>query len=488
MPDHRPRWEHDPALWTARGAFPAPGRPVRRQGGSADGETGWWPALRWPPDGFSARAAGAVEMAEQPAMANSRRDSTEWTDWLVADLRAGHVTAEGAPFGRAGAPAGSAGRLAPEWSASGTSRRRSLRRALARADGGVMDRRALLDRGDEQTADESRTREASSAEAPSAEALSRREPRSVSRPPRVRSDLAAARWGGAGGRWLVWAARLVVWSVILLVGYRGVVAIVGGSSANAKSPSADHAAGQFPATAAEAYALEFGNVYLNFSPATAAARSKALAAFLPPGAAPQLGWNGSGTQRLLAEQVAGIAVRSGHAAVVTLLAQLAGGSLVELGVPIYASGDAMSVSGEPALLPGPVKDVAPSAGQSAGDQATETALQNQLAGFFEAYASGDQATLARFVTPGAEITGLGGEVGFGAIDAVYAPAGGSSRTISVTVSWLLPSQPAPRSAGAIASAPARLQMTYAMTVVKRDGTWDVRSIGAAAQPMAQGPP
>jgi Conjugative transposon protein TcpC len=351
-----------------------------------------------------------------------------------------------------------------------------------------MVRRALLDRGDEQTADESRAREALSGEPPFAEAPSRREPRSDSQAPRMRSGPGAARWGGAGGRWLVWAARVVVWSVILLVGYRGVLAIVGGSGPSAKSPSTGRSVAAFPATAAEAYALEFGNVYLNYSPATAAARSKALAAFLPPGADPQLGWNGSGTQRLLDDQVAGIAVRSGHAAVVTLLAQLTGGSLIELGVPVYAAGDAMSVSGAPALLPGPVKGVAPSVGKSGGDQATEAALQSQLAGFFQAYASGDQTTLARFVTPGTQITGLGGEVRFSAIDAVYAPAGGSSRAISVTVSWLLPSQPAPRSAGPIASAPARLEMTYAMTVVRRDGTWDVRSIGAAAQSIGQGPP
>jgi hypothetical protein len=284
---------------------------------------------------------------------------------------------------------------------------------------------------------------------------------------------------------------VVVWAVILLVGYRGVLAIVNdsgkagaGSSVGRKASSPP----RFPVTAAEAYALEFGNVYLNYSPATAAARSAALAAFLPPGADPELGWNGSGTQGLLEEQVAGVDIRSGHAAVVTLLARLSDGSLVELGVPIYASGDGMSVSAEPALLPGPARAVAPAIGQAAGDQATAAALQSQLTGFFQAYATGDAATLARFLAPGAQITGMAGVVSFGAIDAVYAPPGGSVRTISVTVSWLLPSERQPRSAGATASAPAGLQMTYAMTVVKRSGTWDVRSIGAATQSLPQGPP
>ena len=343
-----------------------------------------------------------------------------------------------------------------------------------------MARRALLDRGDELTGDEALPRES----------LPDRSALSAGRPNSAVSAQAAGHWRGAGGRWLIWAGRVVVWAVILLVGYRGVLAIVGdrgsGSTVSASDPKV--AATQFPVTSAEAYALEFGNVYLNYSPATAAARSAALAVFLPPGADTQLGWNGAGTQRLLDEQVAGIAVHGGHAAVVTVLAQLADGSLVELGVPIYASGGGMSVSGEPALLPGPAMAVAKPAAQAGGDQATAAALQSQLAGFFQAYASGDQATLARFLTPGAQVTGLAGAVRLGSIDAVQAPAGGSVRTILVTVSWLLPSQPQPRSAGATASAPAGLQMTYAMTVVRRDGSWDVRSIGAATQPLAQGPP
>ncbi|MHB1434391.1 MAG: hypothetical protein ACYCVZ_20025, partial [Streptosporangiaceae bacterium] len=33
---------------------------------------------------------------------------------------------------------------------------------------------------------------------------------------------------GAGGRWLVWALRGVAWLVVLLIGYRGVLAIIAG--------------------------------------------------------------------------------------------------------------------------------------------------------------------------------------------------------------------------------------------------------------------
>lgn len=350
-----------------------------------------------------------------------------------------------------------------------------------------MVRRALLDRSDELAAD---SEAPFRAQAPSvSQSPSRSRTHEDSRP--LSAGQGASHWRGAGGRWLVWVGRVVVWAVIVLIGYRGVLAIVSSPSSPSRPASPETAAGPrptFPVALAEAYALEFGSVYLNFSPATAASRSQALAAFLPAGADPQLGWNGAGTQQLLEEQVAGITVRTAHTAVVTLLARLGNGSMIELGVPVYASSSGIAVSGDPALLPGPTTAAVPAADQAAADQATEATLQTQLAGFFTAYASGDQATLERFVTPGTRLSGLGAEVTFGAIDAVYAPVGGSTRTISVTVTWQFPAQPAGRPARAVKSAPAALQMTYELTVVRRSGTWDVHSIAASAQAAAQGPP
>src|SRR6202451_4149328 len=78
-------------------------------------------------------------------------------------------------------------------------------------------------------------------------------------------------WSGGGGRWLLWPLRVVLWAALLIVAYRGVTAIVfhsdGALQAGGAEP-AGTAAGQFPVTLAEAYATEFGQVYLNFSPAT----------------------------------------------------------------------------------------------------------------------------------------------------------------------------------------------------------------------------
>jgi hypothetical protein len=331
-----------------------------------------------------------------------------------------------------------------------------------------MVRRALLDRDDVLSDDDA------------APPIS--QPIPTSRP-------AKAHWRGSGGRWFVWVGRAVAWAVILLIGYRGIVAIIDGrtSHTSGKPAATTTASPQFPVTMAEAYAMQFGDVYLNFSPAGAARRSRDLAGFLPPGADPQLGWNGVGTQRLLGEQVAGVSVTDSHSAVVTLLAQLSSGRVIELGVPIYAASGGMVVSGDPALLPGPPKVTPPAAVQSA-DQATAAALQRQLPAFFEAFASGDRTTLARFTVPGMRLSGLNGAMAFGGIDSVYVPDGGSRRPISVTVTWRLPALRAAPNASSAGAASASVQMTYQMTVVRQQSGWDVASIGASTTPVQQGPP
>jgi hypothetical protein len=186
------------------------------------------------------------------------------------------------------------------------------------------------------------------------------------------------------------------------------------SGTSSGTSSAGGAGSSFPATAAEAYALQFGSVYLNFSPATSGQRASQLAAFVPSsisGADPQLGWNGSGTLRLDSEQVSGIAVQGSNRAVVTLLATV-NGQLMQLGVPIYTANGAFAVSGDPAWLPAPAQAAPPSASPGNSDPTAQAALNAQLPAFFQAYASGETATLNRFLAPGASVTGLGGSLSY----------------------------------------------------------------------------
>lgn len=287
-------------------------------------------------------------------------------------------------------------------------------------------------------------------------------------------------WSGSGGRWLMWTMRVVLWAAILIIGYRGVMAIVLNETPSANSTSAAPASpgSAFPVSLGSAYALQFGQVYLNFSPDNASERERQLAAFIPANVRslqPEFGWNSAGTMRLDAEQVAGVDVRDAHTAVVTLLATV-NGHLMELGVPLYASGGGIVVSGEPAWLPAPSAATPPSTHEPSSDSAAQNALSGQLPAFFQAYASGDQATLNRFLAPGVSISGLGGAVRFGSIASITVPQGDTTRDITVTVNWVLPGQ--------VSQVVPQLAATYDMSVVEQQsGRWYVREIRASTQPM-----
>ncbi len=277
---------------------------------------------------------------------------------------------------------------------------------------------------------------------------------------------------------MVWTLRAVLWAVLLIIGYRGVTAIIfnetpaprSGSSGTSTAGSGN---GQFPATLAEAYAMQFGAVYLNFGTATASQRAQELAAYLPSALAnadPQLGWDGSGSLQLQSEQVAGISVQDATHAVVTLLASV-NGQLMQLGVPIYAAHGGLVVSGEPAWLAAPAQAAPPTPPAAASDPAAQGALNTQLPAFFQAYASGDSATLNRFLAPGATVSGLGGALSYTSISNLYVPAGGATRNITATVVWHL--------SGVSGSGSAKLEMTYDMTVIDQGGKWYVQDIAAS---------
>jgi len=286
-------------------------------------------------------------------------------------------------------------------------------------------------------------------------------------------------WSGAGGRWLLWPLRVVLWAALLVVAFRGVTAIVfnqhSAPPATGSRP-ASPVGEQFPVTLAEAYAAEFGQVYLNFSPQAQGQREQQLAAFVPASVAaadPDLGWNGVGQLSLQSEQVAGIDVQGPQHAVVTLLA-LVNGQLIELGVPIAASGGGVVVSGEPAWLPAPAQISPPSAAAGRSDPVAQSQLNNELPAFFQAYANGDSAALKGFLAPGVSLTGLGGTVAFDSVTALHVPPGGTTRQITVSVIWQLVGQGMENG--------TKLQVTYGMSVVQQSSVkWYVKEISASIE-------
>jgi Conjugative transposon protein TcpC len=331
-----------------------------------------------------------------------------------------------------------------------------------------MARRATLDRGDPRAADD---------EALLADPAPARARRSAAKPRR-----------GSGGRWVIWVLRAVAWLVLLVIGYRGIAAIVEGTPVSApKTTPTAPAASAFPQTQAEAFALEFGSAYLNFSPATVNRRARLLAAFVASANDPQLGWSGAGTETLQSEQVFSIKVTGPRTAIVTLLAEVDNSKMIELGVPVYVpSIGQLAVSGEPALLPAPSQAAVPQTVAGNSDQTALGQLTSQLPPFFRAYASGGQATLSRFLTSGAQVTGLGGDVALQSVGNITVPFGGATRNITVVVVWRVNSSQAGASSSATGAAPASLEMTYRMTVVRQGTSWYVQSIGTSTQ--SPGPP
>jgi len=293
-----------------------------------------------------------------------------------------------------------------------------------------------------------------------------------------REQPAKAPWSGSGGRWTVWPMRIILWAAILIVLYRGVMAIALNETPPSNSDNGT-ASTQFPVTLAEAYAMQFGQVYFNVDPTDAAQRQAQLGQFIEPSVlnaqqsqqSQQFGVAGSTTMQLQSESVAGIDVRTAQSAVVSLLTTI-NGRLMEFGVPVYAAGGGIVISGLPGLLSAPLMVGLPQGQQGPSDSQATSQLQQQLPAFFSAYANGNSADLSRYLAPGASVTGLGGEVTFGNIVSLHVPTGGATRDITVTVNWQLAAQQ-----GGFAT-------TYDMSVVDlQDGKWYVKDIRASTQPM-----
>lgn len=281
----------------------------------------------------------------------------------------------------------------------------------------------------------------------------------------------------------MWAGRALVWAVLLVVAVNGVRAIFDRGTQTSATTSGrtqqPAESSRFPVTLAEAFAMQFGQVYLNFDQARAAQRARQLAAFIPAGASQQFGWNGVGVMRLGSEQVSGIQVRDARNALVQLLVML-NGKLMEFSVPVYAAQGGMVVSGEPALLPPPDRIGLPAAKQAGNpDLATQNAFESFLPAFFKAYADSDAATLGRFTTKGFSIAGLGGAVTYSSnsIQSLFVPQGGARRDVTVTVRWQVPNQ--------AVSAPATLDVTYDMRWIYQGGNWSVESIQGSTQQAGQ---
>ncbi|MDX6738617.1 conjugal transfer protein [Actinocorallia sp. A-T 12471] len=283
-------------------------------------------------------------------------------------------------------------------------------------------------------------------------------------------------WSGGGGRWWIWIGRALLWAFVLVVVVNGIRAPF--ERFTADTPAVfDSGKGNepgFPVAAASSFALQFAEVYLNYDAAATGTRQDRLARFLPEGADAQFGWNGLGQLSAAQLQVYEVQVRDVHRATVEVIARL-GTRWIRLAVPVYSDAGRFVVSEQPALLEAPAKAQLPANPGYEHDTELEAKLQNDLTGFFQAYAQSDPVNLRRY-TVGSDITGLDSAVTFGAIVEVDAPVGDADeRVVTATVQWRVPPTEARGEEGL-------LPQTYELTVVKGDGDqWNVRSIRGAVQ-------
>ncbi|RKS10799.1 conjugative transposon protein TcpC [Nocardiopsis sp. Huas11] len=279
---------------------------------------------------------------------------------------------------------------------------------------------------------------------------------------------------GAGGRWWVGVGRAVLWAFIIVVIFNGIwFPLRGGLALPAPSEEPQETeTAAFPETAAAAFALRFADTYLDTEDPEA--RLEALAAYVPEGEAAALD---AGADSLTGENltVTSIDVADDNNAVVVVRGDVNGGAM-SLEVPVYADGEALAVSGPPALLAAPTRASLPQPASVDEDAQAAEALQGVLNGFFDAYAEGPEH-LEQYVERGAAITPLPEnslsivELSDVVVPSQTATGDDDVRQVALTALWSVLD-----SDGAEVG---RLRQSYLVTVVNSGSEWRVRDIQGA---------
>lgn len=227
------------------------------------------------------------------------------------------------------------------------------------------------------------------------------------------------------------------------------------------TPAVDLAA-SYPREPAEAFAARFAIAYETYDSSRASARQLALKPYLADGVDAAMGWDGVGSQTALQAVPAGIDVRDGQRASVTVAVRVDNGRWIYLSVPVFSDQGGLVVTGQPSQVPAPKKAAAGTAADyaSAGDTVLAAELRPSMEAFFTAYAHSDSTQLSYYAAPGVSFAGLGGVVDFAGLQALTASAGpANQRTAFATVRW----KDSVTGAGLLHS--------YRLQMVQADGKW-----------------
>jgi hypothetical protein len=319
--------------------------------------------------------------------------------------------------------------------------------------------------------------------------------------PAAARDFDVPRPGGripGGGRrtHVALRATLLITACVFALGSCGVMGLVVGKSSGTTTAGLDEADAtryrltEFPTEQAAAFAEQYAQLCMTFSPDTSSARRAELARYASAGVDPECGWSGEGAAKAVSVTWDGTAEKlpeyGDHGRYLGVQVRTDDGTLTTLTVPVYVqnlkTGDGMRVAGDVGQMPLPAAADVPEVDQrdEVVDDALSTQLQKEvLPGYFQAWGSSDATAMARFLTPDATLTattGLSGRLTGPQVGAVvalvpasaqdtkpYAYGVGQAVQVRVTVGW--------SDAKGVA-----VSRAYRMTIVNTAQGWFIKDI------------
>ncbi|MGW1785915.1 conjugal transfer protein [Streptomyces sp. NPDC002143] len=246
-------------------------------------------------------------------------------------------------------------------------------------------------------------------------------------------DFAVPKPGGripSGGRrtHVALRATLLITTCVFALGSCGVMGLMVGKSSGATTAGLDAADAtryrltEFPTEQAAAFAEQYAQLCMTFSPDTSSTRRTDLARYISAGVDPECGWSGQGTSKAVSATWDGTAENlpeyGDHGRYIGVQVRTDDGTLTTLTVPVYVqnlkTGEGMRVAGDIGQMPMPAAADVPEVdqGDEVVDDALSTQLQQQvLPGYFEAWGASDATAMARFITPDASLTATTGLTG-----------------------------------------------------------------------------
>ncbi|MER6788417.1 conjugal transfer protein [Streptomyces sp. NPDC000658] len=319
--------------------------------------------------------------------------------------------------------------------------------------------------------------------------------------PKAAHDFDVPRPGGripGGGRrtHVALRATLLITTCVFALGSCGVMGLVVGKSSRATTAGLDEADAtryrltEFPTEQAAAFAEQYAQLCMTFSPDTSSARRTELARYSSAGVDPECGWSGEGASKAVSVAWDGTAETlpefGDHGRYIGVQVRTDDGALTALTVPVYVqnlkTGEGMRIAGDVGQMPLPARADVPEVDQrdEVVDEALSTQLQQKvLPGYFAAWGASDATAMSRFITPDATSTATTGLAGsmtnpqVGAVVALvpasvqdtdpYAYGVGQAVQVRVVVDWT----------GAKGVTVSR---AYRMTIVNTAQGWFVKDV------------